>query len=685
MATQTNRGRPRAIRKGSGGAASASKGAPRGKPAKPRPAGPKGQGASGQGNGGTRSGAPQASAARGGGPAKGPGAAAPVESRAPASACPPQAIPAEPKELELPDSITVRELANVMGCSPIELIKALMNAGVMANINQQIDYDTAAIVAEEMGYRVKEQKAPEPEVVEKAAPQIARRREYTEEEQKQLRERPPVVTILGHVDHGKTSLLDAIRATNVQAHEAGSITQHIGAYQIQVQGKPITFLDTPGHAAFTAMRARGASVTDIAVLVVAADDGVQPQTLEAISHARAAQVPIIVALNKIDLATANPDHVKQQLAENGLVVEDWGGDIICVPVSAKAKIGIDGLLDMILLVAEMADLKANPRAKAQGAVIEGRLERTRGPSATVLVQEGTLRVGDVLLVGRTYGKIRAMYDHQGKPLKIALPSTPVVVTGLHEVPEAGDKFEVLESERQAREQAEQRVLEHQAAASRPVEALTLDEIYERAQAGSVQALNLILKVDVQGSMEPIKNSLEKIDVGELKVKLVHQGIGNVSESDVMLAAASQAIIVGFSVAVEPAAQRLAESEGVSIRTYTVIYEIIDDIQRALTGMLEPEYKEVIQGRAIVREVFSISRIGKIAGVQVTEGKALRNASLRIKRDSAVLHEGKVGSLKRFTEDVREVTMGMECGVSAEGFGAFQPGDILEFYTQELVK
>jgi translation initiation factor IF-2 len=596
----------------------------------------------------------------------------------------PEPATAQPRELEIPETITVRDLANVMGCSPIELIKELMNAGVMANINQQIDYETAAIVAEEMGFKVKEQKPPEPEVTETPA-QPVRRREYSEEEKKYLRERPPVVTILGHVDHGKTSLLDVIRATNVQAQEAGSITQHIGAYQIQVQGKPITFLDTPGHAAFTAMRARGASVTDIAVLVVAADDGVQPQTVEAISHARAAQVPIIVALNKIDLATANPDHVKQQLADNGLVVEEWGGDIICVPVSARAKIGIDSLLGMILLVAEMADLKANPRAKAQGVVIEGRLDRTRGPSATLLLQEGTLKAGDVLLVGRTYGKIRAMYDHQGKPLKSALPSSPVVVTGLHEVPEAGDKFEVLESERQARELAEQRTLEHQAQAAKPVEMLTLDEIYQRAQAGSVQALNLILKVDVQGSTEPIKNSLEKIDVGELKVKFVHQGIGNVGESDVMLATASQAVIIGFNVAVEPSAQRLAETEGVSIRTYTIIYELIDDVQRALKGMLEPEYQEVIQGRAIVREVFSISRVGKIAGAQVTEGKALRNAGIRVKRGMEVVYEGKVGSLKRFTEDVREVGIGMECGVSIDGFGAFEAGDILEFYTQEIVK
>jgi translation initiation factor IF-2 len=676
MVTRTDQDKSRVVKKGVSKAVSAAKGEPRDKSDDSRPAVPS-QKTPEQRALSARPEAPQRTAART------PGAAKSTGTVGPAITAPPAPPPEAKKELELPEAITVRELANLMGCSPIELIKALMNAGVMANINQQIDYDTAAIVAEDMGYRVKEQKPPEPEVVEQAAPQPVRRRFYTEEEQKYLRERPPVVTILGHVDHGKTSLLDVIRATNVQAHEAGGITQHIGAYQIQVQGKPITFLDTPGHEAFTAMRARGASVTDIAILVVAADDGVQPQTLEAISHARAAQVPIIVALNKIDLPTANPERVKQQLAENGLVVEDWGGDTICVPVSAKTKVGIDTLLEMILLVAEMADLKANPRAKAQGTVIEGKLDRTRGPSATLLVQEGTLRVGDVLLVGRTYGKIRAMYDHQGKPLKHALPSTPVVVTGLHDVPEAGDKFEVVESERQARELAEQRMLEYQTAAARPV--LTLDEIYRRAQEGSVQALNLILKADVQGSIEPIRNSLEKIDVGDLKVKFVHQGVGNVSESDVMLAAASQAIIVGFNVGVEPAAQRLAEAEGVSIRTYAVIYELIDDVQRALSGMLKPEYKEVLQGKAIVREVFNISRVGKVAGVQVTEGKALRNALVRVKRAEAVLHEGRVGSLKRFTEDVREVGAGMECGVTVEGFGAFQVGDILEFYTQELVK
>jgi translation initiation factor IF-2 len=578
----------------------------------------------------------------------------------------------------------VRELADRMGRSPIELIKELMNVGVMANINQQIDYDTATIVAEDMGYTVKQFKLPEPVVEEKPVP-VVHKREYTEEELKDLRGRPPVVTILGHVDHGKTSLLDVIRATSVQAHEAGGITQHIGAYQIQVQDKMITFLDTPGHAAFTAMRARGASVTDIVVLVVAADDGVQPQTREAIDHARAAQVPIIVALNKIDLPTANPDYVKQQLADVGLVAEDWGGDTVCVPVSAKTKVGIDSLLDMILLVADMAELKANPRGKTTGAVIEGKLDRSRGPTATLLVQDGTLKVGDVLNVGQTYGKIRAMFDHQGKPLKRALPSTPVVITGLHEVPAAGDKFEVAESDRQAKEIAEQRTQALQVHEAQPVEALTLEAIYERAQAGALQALNLVLKADVQGSIEPIKNSIEKINVGDLKARFIHQGVGTIGESDVMLAVASQAVIVGFNVNVETTAQRLAEAEHVSIRTYDVIYRLIEDVQLALTGMLAPKYEDVVQGRAIVREVFSISRLGKIAGVQVTEGKALRNSQVRVKRGDKILHDGRVSSLKRFTEDAREVGTGLECGVSVEGFNGYEAGDTLEFYTHEVVK
>jgi len=588
------------------------------------------------------------------------------------------------REIELPEQITVRDLANEMGCSPIELIKQLMNAGVMANINQQIDHDTAAIVAEDMGYVVKELKPPEEEA-EEAPVQPVRHRVYSEEEQKHLRERPPVVTILGHVDHGKTSLLDVIRQANVQAGEAGGITQHIGAYQIRAQNKLITFLDTPGHEAFTAMRARGAKVTDIVVLVVAADSGVQPQTREAIDHARAAQVPIIVALNKMDLATANPELVKQQLADVGLIVEDWGGDTICVPVSAKAKTGIDTLLDMILLVAEMAGLKANPRGKTEGTVIEGRLDRSRGATATLLVEEGVLKVGNALLVGHRYGKVRAMFDHQGRQIKRAAPSTPAVVIGLHGVPDAGDRFEVVEGERVARALAERRVSERQARESRPVARLTLDQIYERAQEGAVQTLNLILKADVQGSIEPVRNSLDQLDVGDLKVRFVHEGIGNVGEADVMLAIASQAIIIGFNVGVDPSAQRMADAEGVSIRTYDLIYRVIEDIHLALTGMLEPEYREVIQGAAIVRAVFDIPRVGRIAGVQVTEGKAMRNSKIRVKRDGEVLTDSEVSSLKHFTEDVREVRAGMECGVGVEGFRDFEEEDILEFYTEELVE
>ncbi|OGO06593.1 MAG: translation initiation factor IF-2 [Chloroflexi bacterium RBG_13_56_8] len=588
------------------------------------------------------------------------------------------------KELELPGQITVRDLANAMSVSPIELIKQLMNAGIMANINQQLDHDTAVIVAEDMGYTVIEPAPPEPEVEE--VPTLpSRRRVYSEEEQRYLRERPPVVTVLGHVDHGKTSLLDAIRSEQVQAGEAGGITQHIGAYQVRERDKLITFLDTPGHEAFTAMRARGARVTDIAVLVVAADDGVQPQTREAIDHARAAQVPIIVALNKIDLPSANPDFVKQQLADVGLVVEDWGGDIICVPVSAKMKTGIDALLDMILLVAEMADLKANPRAPVEGVVIEGRLDRSRGPMATLLVQEGTLQSGDVLLVGQTYGKIRAMFDYQGKQIERATPSMPVAVLGLHDVPTAGDTFEVVKSDSKAREMAERRTLDLQEARSRSIRPLTLDQIYERAQAGAVQSLNLVLKADVQGSLEPIRNSLNTLDIGDLKVDFVHEGVGNVRESDVMLASASQAIIIGFNVGVDPAAQRLAETEGVSIRTYDVIYRVIEDVQRALTGMLEPEYEQVVHGRATVRAVFDLSRAGKVAGAQVTEGKVLRNAMVRVVRGGNILFDGRVNSLKRFADDVREVAAGMECGVGVEGFSDFREGDILEFYSERLVE
>jgi translation initiation factor IF-2 len=579
----------------------------------------------------------------------------------------------------------VRELAELMHCSPIDLIKELMNAGVMANINQQLDHDTATIVAEEMGYQIVEPQAPEPEQVtpEETAQETTRpRKEYSEEELRNVRERPPVVTILGHVDHGKTSLLDVIRKTSVQAGEAGGITQHIGAYQVFINDKAITFLDTPGHEAFTAMRARGASVTDIAILVVAADDGVQPQTREAINHARAARVPIIVAINKIDLPSANQDHVKQQLSELGLVPEDWGGDTICVSVSAKTKQGIDVLLEMILLVAEMAEIVAIPRNDAEGTVIEGRLDRARGATATLLVQDGTLKVGDAILVGHTHGKIRAMFDYQGKEIKRARPSTPVVVMGLHEVPEAGDHFTVMASEREARDAAELRAQELHVTSARPAQVLSLDEIFAQAQAGAVQSLNLILKADVQGSIEPIKTSLEQLEIGDIKVRFVHEGVGVIGESDVMLAVASQAVVVGFNVAIDPAAQRMAEAEGVDVRSYNIIYRLIEDVQKALTGMLAPTYREVSLGQAVVRQVFRIKKVGTIVGCMVTEGKVQRNAKVRVKRAGKLLHEGSLASLKRFTEDAREVNTGYECGMSVQGFDDLEEGDVLEFYIME---
>jgi translation initiation factor IF-2 len=625
---------------------------------------------------------------RGGGSRPHKHADAPIDTPATPRPTRPAAAAPQPKALTLPAHITVRDLAEMMGRSPIDLIKELMNAGMMANINQLLDRDSATIVAEDMGYTIQQEEvaAPEPEeVVQTEVVRSAPKRIYTEEEQAQLRQRPPVVTILGHVDHGKTSLLDVIRQTNVQAGEAGGITQAIGAYQIRVNDKLITFVDTPGHAAFTAMRARGASVTDIAVLVVAADDGVQPQTREAIDHARAAQVPIVVALNKMDLASANPDHALQQLAELKLVPEDWGGDTIVVPVSARTHLGIETLLDMILLVAEIADLKADPRAPAEGVVLEGKLDRSRGPMATLLVQEGTLKEGDALVVGQTYGKIRAMFNHLGKPIKRAGPSTPAVVMGLKDVPNASDRFVAAESEREAREEAERRQQTAQSAVSGSKQALTLEGIFAQAQAGSVQALNLVLKADVQGSIEPIRNSLEKLKVGDLVVKFVHEGVGKIAESDVMLASASKAIVVGFNVIADPSALRLAETEHIDIRTYDIIYRLIEDVQLALSGMLEPEYENVVKGTAVVRQVFRVRRQGAIAGSQVTDGTALRNARVRVLRNGQELVDSTVASLKRFAEDVREVRSGMECGIGIEGFEDLTEGDTIEFYVREVVK
>ncbi|MCS7219771.1 MAG: translation initiation factor IF-2 [Anaerolineae bacterium] len=596
----------------------------------------------------------------------------------------------QPSEVEIPETITVRDLAEKIGRSPIEVIKVLMNYGVMAAINQTIDFDTATIVGSELGVEIKpiEVETPAPPAAETVAagPKTIWQRVMQTERPEDLRPRPPVVTVLGHVDHGKTTLLDAIRHTRVVEGEAGGITQHIGAYQVELQGRKITFLDTPGHEAFTAMRARGAQVTDIVVLVVAADDGVMPQTREALDHARAAGVPIIVALTKVDKPTANVERVKQQLVELGLVPEEWGGNTIVVPVAAKIGKGVEDLLENILLVTEIEGFKANPDRPAVGTVIESSLDRSRGPIATLLVQNGTLRVGDYLVIGEVWGRVRAMYDDRGKTIKSAPPATPARVIGLSDVPIAGEIFEVVSDERTARAKAAQRAEERRQREMRPVaKVVSLEDIFQQIRSGHTKELNLILKADVQGSLEPIVTSLEQLnkDHEEVQLRILHQGLGNISESDVMLAVASKAIIVGFNVGVDAAAQRLAESNGVEIRRYNVIYELIEEIDKALHGMLEPKYREVIIGHAEVRQVFTLSR-GKVAGCYVTDGLVARNATVRVRRNGATVHEGRVASLKRFKDDVTEVRQGFECGIALEGFQDFQVGDILEFCRTERV-
>jgi translation initiation factor IF-2 len=587
----------------------------------------------------------------------------------------------EKQVVEIPDFLTVRRLAELMNVSPIDVIKELMKAGVMANINQQIDFETAAIVAEEMGFDPKEET---PDVVEETEgmPTALWDRLYANEDPARLKIRPPVVTVLGHVDHGKTSLLDAIRETDVQAGEAGGITQHIGAHQIEHDGRSITFLDTPGHEAFTAMRARGAHTTDIAVLVVAADDGVMPQTVEAINHARAARVPIIVAINKIDKPVAQPEVVKQQLSEMGLVPDDWGGTTLCIPVSAKQKIGLEDLLEGILLVADSTEIKANPDRSAVGTVLEGQLERTRGATATVLVQNGTLRVGDTVVAGLSHGRVRQMLDEVGRPTREARPSTPVLILGLSGVPKAGEMFKVVPDERTARAIVARRKEDLAAKVAAPVRAFTLDDFSLRIQAGQIKELNLIVKTDVQGSIEPIVNSLEKLGDEELKVNVIHAAAGNISESDINLAIASHAIVVGFQVYPDPAARRLAENEGVDIRTYDIIYKLIDEVAKALKGLLEPTYIDVTVGEAEVRATFRIPRVGTVAGCYVRQGEARRNARARVLRGEEELYDGHVGSLKRFEKDVREVRTGFECGVGLEGFHDFVIGDVIEFYVKE---
>lgn len=576
----------------------------------------------------------------------------------------PEAPPAPPgvaTEVRLEGSLTVGELAQRLGVPAAEVVRRLLEVGVLAGVNQQIPLETAKAVAEAMGARV---------VTEPAkAPAPGQRLRVAQEGDP----RPPVVTVLGHVDHGKTTLLDTIRHTNVAAGEFGGITQHIGAYQVERGGRRITFIDTPGHEAFTALRARGAQVTDVAVLVVAADDGVMPQTVEAINHAKAAQVPIVVAINKVDLPQANPERVKQQLAELGLVPEEWGGDVVMVPVSARTGQGIDDLLEMILLVAELHDLRADPRKPARGTVLEARLDRGRGPVATVLVQEGTLRVGDGVVVGEVYGKVRAMTDDRGQRLQQAGPSTPVEVVGLSDVPTAGDLLEVVPDERRAKAIAEERRERRRAAELAQARKGSLEELLE------VRELRLIVKADVHGSLEAITNALQRVQTDEVKVNVLHAAVGAVTESDVMLAAASRAVVLGFNVRPDPAARKLAEQEGVDVRLYRLIYEALDDLQALIKGLAAPKVTEVVLGHAEVRRIFHISRVGTVAGCYVRDGRIPRSAQVRLVRDGAVVYEGRLASLRRFKDDVREVAAGFECGMVLENFQDIKEGDVIEAY------
>ena len=576
-------------------------------------------------------------------------------------------------EIKIPDEITVGELASRLKVQAAEIIKRLMSVGVMASISDVIDYDTAALVAMEIGAKV------EKEVFVTIEERLF---EPEEDKDEDLVKRSPIVVVMGHVDHGKTSLLDAIRKTNVTTGEAGGITQHIGAYQVRINGEAITFLDTPGHEAFTAMRARGAQVTDIAVLVVAADDGIMPQTVEAINHAKAANVSIIVAINKIDKPTANPDKVKQELTEYGLVPEEWGGDVICVPVSAKTGENIDTLLEMINLVAEVQELKANPNRMATGTVIEARLDKGRGPVATMLVQNGTLHTGDVIIAGAALGRVRVMLDDRGNRIQAAGPSMPVEITGLAEVPAAGDTFHAVEDERLAKELVEQRKQEAKEEQFSAYRKVTLDNLFSQISEGEMKELPIIVKADVQGSVEAVKQSLEKISNEEVRVKVIHGAVGAVSESDVMLANASNAIIVGFNVRPDPVAKEMAEREDVEIRLYRIIYDAINEITDAMKGMLAPKYRDVDLGRAEVRQVYKISSVGTVAGCYVLDGKLARNAKIRVVRDGIVVAEDEMSSLKRFKDDAKEVAKGYECGVTLEKFADTKQGDICEGYITE---
>ena len=582
--------------------------------------------------------------------------------------------PAElPTEVALPPSVTVKELAELFGREVSDIIKRLMMLGIMATINQEVDRDAIEYLADDYGITLTDM---EPEEDETEVEEII-------DDPKDLLPRPAVVTIMGHVDHGKTSLLDTIRKTNVTAREAGGITQHIGAYQIRYQGNKIVFLDTPGHEAFTAMRARGAQVTDIAILVVAADDGVMPQTIEAINHAKAAGVPILVAINKMDKPSANPDHVKQQLAEHGLLPEEWGGDVIMVPVSAKQGDGISDLLDNILLIAEVLELKANPNRAAVGVVVEGELDKGRGPVVTVLVQNGTMHNGDGLLAGTAFGRVRAMQNEKGEQLKKAEPSTPVEILGLSEVPEAGEIIYAMD-ERRARTIAEKRLAKHKVEEQNRKQKVTLDDLFNQIKEGELKNLHIIIKADVQGSVEALRQSLESITHDEVRIDIVHAAVGAITESDIMLAAAVNALIIGFNVRPDSHIRKIAETEQVDMRTYRVIYDAIDDVKMAMQGMLAPKFRELVLGRAEVRQVIPTPKV-IVAGSYVTEGKITNSAQLRLIRDGIVIHEGQIASLRRFKDDVREVAEGYECGISIESYRDVKEGDIIEAFTEEEIE
>ena len=581
-----------------------------------------------------------------------------------------------PLTVKIPDEISVGELASRMKKTGAEVVKCLMKNGVMASLSQLIDFDTAAIIAEEMGCKV------EKEVVVTIEEKLI---DTAEDKAEDLVPRAPVVVVMGHVDHGKTSLLDYIRNAHVASGEAGGITQHIGAYQVQINGKPITFLDTPGHEAFTSMRARGAMVTDIAILVVAAEDGIMPQTVESINHAKAAEIPIIVAINKMDKPEANPERIKQQLTEYGLVAEEWGGDTIICPISAKTGMGIDNLLEMVTLTAEVAELKANPNRAAQGTVIEARLDKGRGPVATLLVQNGTLHQGDIIIAGTAVGRVRAMVDDKGGRLTDAGPSVPVEITGLSEVPGAGNTFNAVADERLARELVEQRKEEAKAKANAPIQKVSLEDLFSQIQAGEVKDLNIIVKADVQGSAEAVKSSLEKLSNDEVRVRVIHSGVGAISESDVMLAATSKAIIVGFNVRPDAAARDSAARSNVDMRMYRVIYDAINEVEAAIKGMLAPKFKEVDLGRAEVRNVFRITGVGMVAGCYVTEGKVQRGAQMRLLRDNIVIYDGAIASLQRFKDSVREVAQGYECGITFEKFQDIKVGDVIEAFLMEQIE